>query len=203
MTSTSTIPSLRVAGPGDIDTVAEIVADSFLHLEAIRFLVADPDRRRQVTRAWYRLHIAHAIEGAGQVVMTEDASAAAVWFDRTGEVSEPQDYAKRLAEIAGEDLPQFQELDAQMEAQHPTEAHWHLLFLAVRPQRWNQGLGSRLMDYTHTRLDAEGVPGYLEATSVQNRRLYRRHGYTDMNPPVITLSDATILYRMWRPPQHH
>ena len=30
-------------------------------------------------------------------------------------------------------------------------------------------------------LDAEAVPAYLESTSEQNRRLYRRHGYTDMD----------------------
>ena len=60
-TATSAIPAPRIAGAGDIDTVADIVADAFLHLDAIRFLVPDPGRRREVTRAWYRLHIAHAI----------------------------------------------------------------------------------------------------------------------------------------------
>lgn len=201
MTSTSTLPAPRIAGKGDIDTVADIVTDSFLHLEAIRFLVPDDDRRRQVSRAWYRLYIAHAIGGAGHVVMTEDASAAAVWFDRTGEASEPDGYAEHLAELAGPDLARFEELDREMDAHHPGDPHWHLLFLAVRPDRWNQGLGSRLMNYTHARLDAENIPAYLEATSLQNRRLYQRHGYTDLNPPTLAVSDGTILYRMWRPAQ--
>ncbi|GAA3914170.1 GNAT family N-acetyltransferase [Actinoplanes auranticolor] len=195
-------PALRIAGPGDIDTVADIVADAFDHLEVIHFLVPDPSRRRTVARDWYRLYIAHAISGAGQVVMTADASAAAVWFDRTGKITEPDDYTRRLAELAGDDLHRFQDLDLQMEAHHPTEAHWHLLFLAVRPGRWSQGLGSVLMDDTHSRLDGGGIPAYLEATSEQNRRLYRRHGYMDMRPPVITVSADAVLYRMWRPVQN-
>lgn len=198
MTSTTATP--RIAGPGDIDTVADIVADSFAHLQVIAFLVPDSDRRWHVSRDWYRLYIAHAINGAGQVVMTEDATAAAVWFDRTSEAIEPEDYAKHLADLAGDDLPRFTELDLQMEANHPTDPHWHLLFLAVCPDHWSQGLGSTLMNYTHTRLDAEGIPAYLEATGEQNRRLYQRHGYSDMTPPVITLSDDTVLHRMWRPP---
>ena len=66
MTTTTT---LRTAGTDDIDTVADIVTDSFLGLDVIRFLVPNPDRRWQVSRDWYRLYIAHAIEGAGQVVM--------------------------------------------------------------------------------------------------------------------------------------
>jgi ribosomal protein S18 acetylase RimI-like enzyme len=201
MTSTSSTPASCIAGAGDIDTVAGIIAVSFDHLDVIRFLVPDPGRRRTVSRDWYRLYVEHAVGGAGQVVMTEDASAAAVWFDRTGEIKEPEDYGNRLADLAGNDLPQFVRLDLQMDAYHPNDPHWHLLFLAVRPDRWNQGLGSKLMNYTHSRLDAEAIPAYLEATSDQNRRLYRRHGYTDMNPPTLAVTDNINLHRMWRPPQ--
>ena len=196
---TSTYPPLRVAGEEDIDGIADLIGHAFVHMPIIRFLVPDESRRLQVSRDWYRLYIAHAIGGAGQVVTTEDSSAAAVWFDRTSEASEPEDYQKRLADIAGEDLPRFEELDREMETHHPSEPHWHLLFLAVRPDRWSQGLGSALMEHTHTRLDAEGTAGYLEATSKQNRRLYQRHRYQDMNPATLTVSDGTALFRMWRP----
>jgi GNAT superfamily N-acetyltransferase len=205
MTSTNPthrIPAARIAGPGDIDTVADIVTDAFDHLEVIHYLVPEVGQRRAVSRDWYRLYIAHAIAGAGQVVMTEDATAAAVWFDRTGEVSEPDGYDKHLADLAGEHLPHFQHLDRRMEAHHPNDPHWHLLFLAVRPHLWRHGLGGRLMDYTHSRLDAEGIPAYLEATGEQNRRLYRRHDYLDMSPPAIAVTDDIPLYRMWRPAQN-
>lgn len=193
--------SLRLAGPGDIDTVADIVAASFLHMPIISYLVPDADRRRLVSRAWYRLFIAHAIGGAGKVVMNEDATAVAVWFDRTGEVTEPENYTKHLADIAGDDLPRFEDLDKQMDAYHPHEPHWHLLFLAVHPDHWGQGLGSALMDHTHGQLDEAGIDAYLEATSEENRRLYHRHGYSDMNPPTLSVSDGTDLFRMWRQAQ--
>ncbi|MFC7527556.1 GNAT family N-acetyltransferase [Actinoplanes sp. GCM10030250] len=192
------LPDLHVAGPGDIDWVADIVADAFLHLDVIAYLVPDERRRRAVSRAWYRLYIAHAIGGAGEVVMTADGSAAAVWFDRTRPFTEPDGYVAHLADLAGDDLPRFQYLDAQMDFYHPGLAHWHLLFLAVRPDRWNQGLGSLLMGHTHRRLDADVVPAYLEATSEQNRRLYQRHGYTEMSVPTIAVADDIVLYRMWR-----
>ncbi len=143
--------------------------------------------------------IADLIGGAGQVVTTEDGSAAAVWFDRTGEVTEPENYQKRLAETTGEDLPRFAQLDQEMEAHHPSTPHEHLLFLAVRPDRWSQGLGSKLMDYTHADLDAEGTPAHLEATSKQNHRRYQQHGYQDMNRPTLTVSHGTPLFGMWRP----
>lgn len=193
---------IRIADEGDIDHVADLVAISFDHIDVIHFLVPDPDRRLPVTRDWYRLYVEHAVGGAGQVVMTEDGAAAAVWFDRTNGGSEPEGYEKRLADLAGADLDRFHHLDRQMEANHPTDPHWHLLFLAVHPDRWSRGLGSALMDHTHARLDAEGIPAYLEATNAENRKLYRRHGYADMNPSTIAVSDTASLCRMWRPVQN-
>ena len=190
---------LRIAGPEDIDIIADTVADSFQHMPVIAYLVPDQARRWKVSRAWYRLYIEHALSGAGQVVMTEDGAAVAVWFDRTGEVTEPDDYAKRLADLAGDDLWRFQHLDKQMDDNHPHgEPHWHLLFLATHPAKQSQGLGSALMAYTHRQLDADGIAAYLEATSTQNQQLYHRHGYTDMTPPTIGVDGDTVLYRMWR-----
>lgn len=196
---TTITPVLRIADQADLDHVAALIADAFVHMPVIRHLVPDPIRRWHVSRDWYRLYVEHAIGGAGQVVVTEDGDAAAVWFDRTREASEPDGYATRLANLAGDHLPRFQELDRQMETNHPTEAHWHLLFLAVRPPCWRKGLGSALMNYTHASLDNAGTAAYLEATSEENRRLYRRHGYRDMDPPTVTVTDGIPLFRMWRP----
>jgi ribosomal protein S18 acetylase RimI-like enzyme len=197
--TTQTTPALRIATTNDIDHIADLVADAFDHLHVIHWLVPDPDRRKPISRDWYRLYIEHAINGAGQVVTTSDGLGAAVWFDRTSTPTDPDNYSTRLAELAGNHLHRFQHLDQRMETNHPTHPHWHLLFLAVHPTRWNQGYGSTLMNHTHTRLDADTIPAYLEATSPQNQRLYRRHGYTDMTPATITVTPGIPLHRMWRP----
>ncbi|PRY30520.1 GNAT family N-acetyltransferase [Pseudosporangium ferrugineum] len=198
---TSTTPTLRIGvGRADALVAADIVADAFDPLGVIRFLVPDPARRRPVSRAWYELHVQHAIDGAGRVVLTADDSAVAVWFDRTGESSEPGNYAKRLAALVGADLPQFEHLDRQMENNHPHDPHWHLLFLAVRRGRQRQGLGSMLLHHTHEWLDAQGHAAYLEATDENNEKLYATHGYQPMTPPGIRIADGVPpLRRMWRP----
>ena len=89
-------------------------------------------------------------------------------------------------------------MDAAFEAHHPTEPHHYLAFLAVRPDKQNLGIGSALLARHHARIDAAGIPAYLEANDLRNRRLYMRHGYTfdttiwlpDNGPPV---------WPMWRP----
>lgn len=197
--TTTRAPAPRIAGAGDVDLVADIVTDAFFPLKVIENLVPDPGRRWEVSRAWYRLLIEDAIGGAGQVVITDDGSAATVWFDRTGKVHDPEDYDKRLAALAGDDLPQFQHLDQLMAASHPTDPHWYLMLAATRPDRQHEGLGGMLLDYTHQRLDADGVPGYLEATGPKNQRLYERKGFEVMTPPTIPVTDGIDLIRMWRP----
>ena len=70
----------------------------------------------------------------------------------------------------------------------------------MHPEEQAHGLGSKLMTRTHDELDRDGTPGYLEATNVNNVRLYRRHGYVDMDPFEIPLPDGTPFFRMWRKP---
>ena len=105
------------------------------------------------------------------------------------------------ARYTGPDLQRFQDLDEKMEALHPTDPQWHLLFLAVRRTWQGKGLGSRLLDHTHEWLDREGHPAYLEATGDANEKLYRSHGYQLMAPPAIRLTPSLYLRRMWRPAQ--
>ncbi|QYN34952.1 hypothetical protein K1T35_42510 [Pseudonocardia sp. DSM 110487] len=48
------------------------------------------------------------------------------------------------------------------------------------------------------RADADGLPAYLEATSLRSRSLYERHGFRDAGDP-IQLPDGPSLWPMWRP----
>ena len=55
--------------------------------------------------------------------------------------------------------------------------HWHAQFLGVLPGRQRQGLGGRLFRYGLEISDADGLPTYLEASTPENARLYRRLGF--------------------------
>jgi ribosomal protein S18 acetylase RimI-like enzyme len=192
-------PIIRPASEAELPAVGELIALSFDHLEQNASLVPDPAARLRVMTDFFTMLTVHA-PLCGKVDVIDDPegglAAAAVWFDRTREMPEIADYDERLAELAGEFLPNFLALDEVFDKNHPLDPHWHLAFLAVHPGQQSHGLGGALMDSTHQ--DLGRTPAYLEATNEDNIRLYRRHGYAEMTPFDIRLPDNTPFYRMWR-----
>ena len=59
--------------------------------------------------------------------------------------------------------------------------------------------GSRLLEAVLPRLDRDGIPAYLEATTDRNRQLYERHGFVYWND--IAPEAGPVLRRMWREPR--
>jgi hypothetical protein len=50
------------------------------------------------------------------------------------------------------------------------------------------------------RLDAEGIPGYLESSNERNLPLYRRYGF-EVTGEIVLPEDGPIIWPMWRDPQ--
>ncbi|HEY0000712.1 MAG TPA: GNAT family N-acetyltransferase [Actinoplanes sp.] len=197
-----TYPDIRPAREDEIAAVGQLISYSFNDLAANAYLVPPLDDRIRVMADFFTLYTEHAFKyGRIDVIDRPDGeglAAAAVWFDNTAEAPAPERYEARLGKLAGEYLDRFVALDELFDKHHPADPHWHLAFLAVHPDHQAHGLGSTLMAHTHAELDTDGVPAYLEATNEKNVRLYRRHGYADMDPFEMLLPDETPFFRMWR-----
>jgi hypothetical protein len=57
----------------DVAWAADLIARSFDHLAANHYLVPDDDQRVPVMREYFLLLSEHAAQGAGEVLVTEDA----------------------------------------------------------------------------------------------------------------------------------
>ena len=66
------------------------------------------------------------------------------------------------------------------------------------PSGPGQGIGSALLADGLARCDREGVPAYLEATTLRNRALYERHGF--VNTGIMAPAGGPTLWAMWREP---
>jgi len=194
--------TIRSARADELAAIGALVSNSFDHLAADAYLVPVAEDRERIMAEFFTLETEYAFShGKVEVIDHPDGgyAAVAVWYDRVNPLPEFPGYMDRLTALAGEHLDRFGALGELFEKNHPTDQHWHLQFLAVRPSEQGNGLGGLLMKNVHDILDAEGLPAYLEATNENNVRLYRRAGYTDMDPFEIYLPDGTPFYRMWRP----
>jgi len=192
---------VRHVSPLDTAEITELVVDAMWDGPVPRWLHPDPMSRRRKAPRYTEIFVEHAVQYGEVYGTTDDAGrmvAVALWFPLTSMIPPPYDYDRRMKEAMEGSIDRVQQLDAELETHHPLEPHHYLAFLAVRPSRQGQGLGSGLLDRHHARLDRAGLPAYLEANDPRNRDLYLRHGYQVRS--VIELPDGPPLWCMWRPP---
>jgi ribosomal protein S18 acetylase RimI-like enzyme len=97
-------------------------------------------------------------------------------------------------------LRRLMALRATMDRRHPMDRrHAYLWLLGVSPALQGRGIGSRLLRAANERLDAEGLPAYLETGTTRNVALYRRHGFEVIHEEV-PAPGAPTMWHMWREP---
>ena len=88
-------------------------------------------------------------------------------------------------------------LDAAFTDAHPPRPHAFLFAIGVVPQAQGKGLGGELMRAGLARVDAAGLPCYLESTKAANVPIYRHYGFEDL-PLLAAPPGCPPIYPMWR-----
>src|SRR3984885_7676701 len=184
----------------DVDAIITILSTGFQNDPVCRWLFPDDDARERLHPEFFGPIVQMALED-GEIYTTEDRTAAALWLPATahhedqpglGELYEPileADYVKRIAAF-----------DERSTANHPHhEDHFYLPFIAVRPQFFDQGIGTALLRDRLSALDSQDLPTYLEASNCDSARLYERLGYKRLDRTT-DMPGGPSLYPMWRNP---
>lgn len=189
---------VRLAARDDASRLAAAMAAAFYDDQVFRWFSPNHGRRRAMLPSFFDVFV-EAYLAHGETYADDDGAGGALWAapDTDPLGAEPV-YAERLEEIVGVDAPRMFEIVELFEAHAPREPHYHLQFLGVRPERQGAGIGGALMAPILERLDRDGVPAYLEATSDRNRAMYERHGFRAHG--AIPLPGGPTLWRMWRDP---
>ncbi|HEU4421541.1 MAG TPA: GNAT family N-acetyltransferase, partial [Pilimelia sp.] len=193
---------IRDLAPVNTADISALLAGTIGQGQVARWITPDPVVRWESGPAYFDIFVDHAVQH-GEIYAAADPTSGhlvgvALWFPLTSLIPPPREYDRRVKDACGPAFDRIRELDAALEAHHPTEPHHYLAFLAVRPDRQGRGIGSTLLARHHARIDAAGIPAYLEANDLRNRELYLRHGY--VNHSVIRLPDGPPIWPMWRPP---
>ena len=194
---------VRVVGKEEVGPVADTLALAFVGDPVWGWAFADPDRRHAQLSALWRLLLEGAA-GYGWVWATPGFEAATLWIP-PGRPELPEAQAARLEpmlrELAGEDTTLIMEVFECFEGAHPKERdHYYLSLLGTHPDHRGHGTGMSLLADNLARVDAQGVPAYLESTNPANLDRYRSVGF-EVTGEFALPGDGPAVTTMWREPR--
>jgi GNAT superfamily N-acetyltransferase len=191
----------RVATASDLDGLTATLTAAFA-ADPLWGRWAFPDPKDLAV--WWRFYIGSALRYPC-VWVRGDYAAVSLWIPPDGtELTEEEE--KRieplLAELVGPRAPEVMELLERFDASHPREhAHYYLSLLGIHPDHRGQGLGLGLLAENLKRMDAEGIPTYLESSNPDNNRRYERLGFRQVGE-FTTPDGRRTVATMWRDVQH-
>lgn len=83
------------------------------------------------------------------------------------------------------------------ERHHPSEPHYHLVFIGARQAAQGQGVGSALIKQGTRICDQQHMPAYLESSNEANVPLYQRHGFEVIAEEDLPSGGPRVWF-MWR-----
>ena len=193
--------TVRRAEAVDIPIASAALAAGFTDDPVGRWIF--PEETGSYLSAFFDIMVPVGVE-AGQVLLAGDGegSGAAVWlpFDPADDSNDPA-LGEQLAAASGPYADRLAALDELMASNHPHHAvHAYLPFIAVHPSAQGRGLGGALLEARTRELDREGLPAYLEATTLRSAALYERFGFVRIGR-TLDLPGGPPLYPMWREPR--
>lgn len=197
--------AIRRAGEGDRGLVVRLLDEAFQDDPVSGWVFPGEDRRRTTH---HRLMAAFTdiVLAEGRIDLVEDGTGCALWLSVPA--AEPADAADaagdeavRLREQADPDNERVELIARLMAEVHPAgRAHAYLWMVGVTPGHQGRGLGTALIRRALDRCDREGLPAYLEASSLRSIGLYERLGFAATDR-TLDLPDGPRMWPMWREPR--
>ena len=195
-------PVERVEAASGIDALAGILGRAFFDDPIMVYLFPHPLHRMAKATIAMTGEV-HGYLARGEV--WRRGPAVALWLPpldgpRPAPVRPTLAGTYRSWRFLGRRFPHARRLAALMEQTHPHDPpHWYLRIIGTDPPGRGQGHASALLASMTERLDADGLPSYLESSNVTNLPLYRRFGYVEQ--ATIEVPGGPTLWPMWREPR--
>lgn len=193
----------RRATLNDATRISHLLAASFSRDPIFNWMTRTNGRAEALNRFFHWVLRERAIP-LGETWMTSDGYAAAAWIAPHAE-AKPDNFRDEirlfsvLMSLTG--IARFARGAAMakaMEHAHPPEPYFYLAFVGVAPRFQGSGLGRALLEKTLARVDAVGMPAFLENSNPRNIQLYERLGFR-VTREIKARKDAPPLFAMLRP----
>lgn len=174
--------SVATAGGGDIDRAITLIARVFDADPVVAALISPRLRRRE--RAVRALIRADASPRGAVVDVATTAEGevvgAAIWHRPHAGRPSLRAVLALWWRSGWRTMRALREYDRSVSAVLPREPAWHLLDIVVAPESAGRGVGGALLRHGCERVDADGAPAVLEASTRDSARLYARLGFLEV-----------------------
>jgi ribosomal protein S18 acetylase RimI-like enzyme len=191
--------AIRQARSAELAAVTQIFAVGFSQDPVWgEWTFPDLADRVSLLQEFWRPYVVAAAKYDG-VIVTENLSAVALWVPPDTADLDEEDEAEveqMLPRVCGS---RASLLEAGWEAfgrSRPESSHWYLSLLATDPASRGRGAGMGLVARHLERVDADGLPAYLESTNTRNVDRYERAGFR--LDGYFDLPEGPRVDRMWR-----
>lgn len=184
-----------------VKPASEVLARAFNDDPQLIRFVSEPRKRQELLRSMFRMVLSHAV-GHGEVyAVSPKMEGIAIWLPsgvpditlwealRGGGLS--------LLFKGGWEFMRKMKLDEdfikRLRQRLVPTPHWYLAVLGVDPKVQGKGCASRLLKPMLARLDAERLPGYLEASTEDYVPLYQHFGFRVIQETMLPGSGS----KMW------
>lgn len=172
-------PSISNGTSDQLETLAQVLADAFSNDPVMNWVIPAKD----LYPGFFRLLLRDVFLPKGLVHLDSAARGAGLWLppNETFDMRPSPGLLGLVMRLVLKKGPvplwRIPQQAALFDRHHPTEPHFHLLFVGCRQACQGQGIGSALIKQGTRLADEQHMPAYLESSSELNLPLYLRHGF--------------------------
>jgi GNAT superfamily N-acetyltransferase len=196
-------PEVRRAEQHDVPRIAATLTVAVADSRWTRWALPDDGRMQRLTRL-HELHAGHRGVAGGGAWVTDEVDAVAVWEPPAGTAPLPADVtaalARELPYLRADRASTVVETEAMIATARPSEPHWFLDHLGVRPTSRRKGLAAAVLAPVLVRCDREQRLAAAAVYSWANVRFLRGFGF-EVTVSTRTADGELPLWVMVRQPQ--
>jgi len=189
----------------DVARLVEVLVRAFDDDPIAHYFFRGTRRHERGLRRFFDIQMRREYLAAGEAWTTTALAGAALWSPPDRPRPGMRDLLRLVPLLGdlmgvGRDAGNVARLLADIERARPAELHWYLGVLGTDPARQRTGVAGALLGEVLPRIDAEGLPAYLETSKEENIAFYARHRFT-VTGEIAAPDGGPTLWLMWRPPQ--
>lgn len=179
--------TIAPASSADVPAAASVLASAFTNDTVMGTLIDGQHKQSRLARLFRALMRAGALRTGRIDLSRRDTDGgllgAAIW-EPPGQHASLLDQARELPSfvraLGWGGLRRAIRIQSTLARHRPAEPHWYLAQIGVSAEARGMGVGSALLESRLAKIDADGLPAYLESSNERNRALYRRHGFENI-----------------------